>query len=880
MLSWALLACRAEDKEPPAHDVRKPLNAEIGGCTQIPSAGVCELAPGSRELALFVPAPEAEIRIDGKIATPLDTQRVQNGTRLRLRVPADAKQLSVASGSAGARVRLGASQVPARVGELRDLRKRGALAELATALDTWEAELGKSPADAVGCDHARLLGMRARLAFSRGESQKVDAFYERAVPALLACGRLSEAVDDAMAQAYNRYEHLRDFSGARASLARVEALARPYPWGAASIAYHQAFLAMRLGQLGQALAYLDVSERGAERLAAHDLRSISLQLRSWVLSILNRHEHAGEVMDAARVLNASAAPCERAALLTNLGWQRLLAQEAGHKTESARLPLSESVALLDAACTDRAYRSHALINLSRLDILEGSLDEAERHLKRAAAEAPDEAGAVAVALLDLRGRVLLKARDPRGALAVYEELSARARAAGGSLPMGALGRAKALLALSRKGDALAALEESEDELELQLATVSLGAGRESLSLGRGESAHLLVRTLVETGQLERAFVAARRARARLLWSLQRVTAFTGDLPPAQRHARERAITSYHQLRKSMDATAKDAWTLPKDELARADEAQREQRQRMQALLVDLFPALRARPASREVGDGELLLGIFPLGAELFVFLQDVRGVRVLRRDAEEPVDGLVAAVAPDLRRARAVSVVGPTQGSFARLHGATLDAGPLGLQRPISYALDVPRSAVTSHGSRALFVFDPRGDLKGARQEADWLKQRRAANTTTWLLGGDATRERVLAAFAGADLLHYAGHAAYDETTWWESGLTLADRSSLTISDILAAPQVPRHVVLAACATARARAAGHVATLGIAHAFIAAGADDVIATLDRVEDSLAFAFTRAYHAGEGTDAGLRLARASRELDAAGHDWTAFVRLVP
>ncbi|MBX3247781.1 MAG: CHAT domain-containing protein [Myxococcales bacterium] len=899
----------------------------------MPSEGVCELEPDARELTLFVPIREAEVRADGAALEPHASVELEGGLRLRVRVPAGSEALEIRTTGGLGRLALSTPRVPPRLGELHALRRSGALDALAAALDEWEATLDPS---ADPCDGARLLGMRARLAFSRNEPADVDTLYGASIPALLACGRLSEAIDDGLARAFNRSERLRDFAGARAVLDELEPHAGPYAWGAAWLVYQRALLSMRLGELGAALRQLDEAEARALRLDLADLRSSALQLRSWVLSLLGRHDHAASSADEALAYAPSDAPCDRATVLTNLGWQRVLALEAGRAhADDARAPLVAALALFDGDCPDPVKRAHALINLARLEISQGALQSAEALLRRASDDAPAGDGALEVALLDVRGRVHLDAGDAASALRVYETLSARLRAAGERLPIGALGRAKALLALGRTDEAIEALRESEDELDLQLATVSLGMGRDSLSLGREESAALLVRALVAQGRVDEAFLAARRARARLLWSLPHVASTFAELSPAERRARERLIASYTELRHEMDAAAKDAWTRPEDELAAAEELHRAHRRRLEALLEALFPAIRQPPAPLEPRPGELVLGVFPLGDELYLFALGADGLQVEHQPAhpqpahqparqqpahqqpahqqpahqqpahrqpthqqpthqqpahQQPaehqfaaasLEALLGPFADTIAAADRLSVIAPSGGPAAQLHRVALGGRPLGLTKPIAYVVDLPRATSRRREEGRLFVLDPRGDLGGAREEARWLRER--APTTardTWLLGHGATREAVLAALGDARLLHYAGHAVYEGEAWWESGLSLAGRSTLTISDVLAARAVPAEVILVGCGTARARPARHVATVGLAQAFVVAGADHVVATLERIEDRLAAAFSRAYHGGEGNDPAGRLFRAVVDLDERGLDWSAFVLLVP
>jgi CHAT domain-containing protein len=107
------------------------------------------------------------------------------------------------------------------------------------------------------------------------------------------------------------------------------------------------------------------------------------------------------------------------------------------------------------------------------------------------------------------------------------------------------------------------------------------------------------------------------------------------------------------------------------------------------------------------------------------------------------------------------------------------------------------------------------------------------------LIGRAADANAVADALRRVDLLHYAGHATVSGAGGWESALPLAGQTRLTLGDLLASPRVPTWVVLSGCETGRTAAVAPVATLGLAHAFLLAGARGVVATSRPVTDRTA-----------------------------------------
>lgn len=142
-------------------------------------------------------------------------------------------------------------------------------------------------------------------------------------------------------------------------------------------------------------------------------------------------------------------------------------------------------------------------------------------------------------------------------------------------------------------------------------------------------------------------------------------------------------------------------------------------------------------------------------------------------------------------------------------------------QRPAKRAGNRPAAP-----RRAAVLADSRGDLPGARREAEEIT-RRLGEGTTLELGGAATRA-ALTRGLDAELLHLAMHAEIDELG---GKLVLAD-GPLSALELAGSPRVPSQVVLATCGSAVSPPGAYSLALG----FLAAGADQVLATLRRIND--------------------------------------------
>ena len=194
---------------------------------------------------------------------------------------------------------------------------------------------------------------------------------------------------------------------------------------------------------------------------------------------------------------------------------------------------------------------------------------------------------------------------------------------------------------------------------------------------------------------------------------------------------------------------------------------------------------------------------------------------------------------------------------------------------------------------RMLVVENPTGDLAGAQNEGDQLAALYGANRgkVKTLKGADATRANVLAELTSGvhDILHYAGHADFVESSPESSGLVLRD-GRLTAADLLQLDTAPQMIFLNACESGRLRGppgasaldarkstfAGHV---GVAEGFLLNGISNFIGTYWPVDDIAALRFANVFYAG--LLAGKPLSLAMREARQAAksvnpRDWANYL----
>lgn len=201
---------------------------------------------------------------------------------------------------------------------------------------------------------------------------------------------------------------------------------------------------------------------------------------------------------------------------------------------------------------------------------------------------------------------------------------------------------------------------------------------------------------------------------------------------------------------------------------------------------------------------------------------------------------------------------------------------PLRFAASLREALRAPRRRAGAEGP--VFVADPAFDpgenprlerLAGAAQEARSIAAEYARARV--LADRAATAPAVTAALGRAGLVHYAGHAVFDDERPERSYLALAPQPGRPGSGMLTAGELARLdldsaplVVLAACRSVSAgqgRASGF---SGLAGALLAAGAEGVVGAAWEVDDALTrplmIEFHRAYRSRGAAASALRAAQ--------------------
>ncbi len=622
------------------------------------------------------------------------------------------------------------------------------------------------------------------------------------------------------------------------------------------VAYYRGLLAEREGDYRTALAKLQKAIEAAERVHIAEHQKAAEQMRALLLLKVGRSREAAEIFARLR-RDPPANPYDVADLLSNQGWAALLAREAGEVAEDPT-PLFEE-ALKTYAASQRTTpedRGNVLINLAFAHLQEGRLAEARDLLVQARELEPHPPLTHTQWGLDLKGRIALSEGRPAAALALYDDLEQLAVAAvspDGRL-RAALGRAQSQIALGNPAAALETLRQAGILLDGQSLQIPIEEGRETFVAMRQSIVGLHLKILLDQRRNAEALEVARHARSRVLRQLERGDRLA-SLPPDLRDQWTDLLLNYRKRRAALEERVKDDWKVPEDQLPQEKAARMAEAEAVKRLLDEAFQLLRGAGERKEEmppapRPGELILAYHPLPEGWVGFVADGKTVAVRRIElpadlrtlsAEELSRRLLQPFRGEIERAKRLRILASGPLEAVDFHALPFGGDVLLAGRPVVYGLDLPVLASTKPpGRHVLLVTDPRGDLPGALAETRAVRGLLEAGSHPWnteeLKNDQASAAAVLDRLPEADLLHYAGHGTFSGLGGWDSSLRLAQGTSLTLGDFLALDRVPAWVVLSACNAGQTSTETPIQSLGLAHAFLLAGARSVVASTRLAND--------------------------------------------
>ena len=165
----------------------------------------------------------------------------------------------------------------------------------------------------------------------------------------------------------------------------------------------------------------------------------------------------------------------------------------------------------------------------------------------------------------------------------------------------------------------------------------------------------------------------------------------------------------------------------------------------------------------------------------------------------------------------------------------------------------------------------PEPDLPFAQAEVEMIA---AILNTTPLTGKQATKAEVMKQMSSVGLIHIAAHGnestgeiALCPNPGWTSKFPQGKDYILKMSDVQAANLRARLVVLGCCYTGRGRILKGEGVVGIARAFLAAGARSVLVSLWKIDDEATMAFMKSFYQRlkEGETASVAVQQSMKSL---------------
>jgi tetratricopeptide (TPR) repeat protein len=884
-----------------------PLAVEFGGCATVKRGPVCALGKGARTVRIWVPGKKGEIRAaaDGATVALVEKERLEGGTAFEAAIPEGVHGLEVSRGSASWRLAIEEAQQDPVLIRAEALRTSGKLDEAEREVETGRSQIPASMQD-------RADALLARIALTRGQVERATLGLRQAARRASEAGRVSDAVRDLGALLYIQLRDNQDPAAARETLAQARPMLDAYPEGKGMVRYFEGLVAVGCSDVREALSAFRETIELSGRFGNNERRRVARQELAKLLGSLGRTAEAialqrsvlAELTPDSRDL-----PCNRAAYHVTLSWLTQLDQPlAGVVAAEAAMADARSgvTSLFDDArhaldqCPDPYSRRHELVNEALFALDQNDLRRARDRLSDLLAIHAGQSGELAVWEKGIAARVALAEGRARPALALFREQELIARATGfaeGRLHA-SVGAGRALLALHLPKEALRAFQAAEATLGELLEAVPLAEGRSEFLGLRDHGIRNLVGTLVDLGRNADAFRAARQARARVLRGAALAESLH-DLAPGDRERFEIAIARYRHDLAALDVRSAESWRKPVAEQTRFMEELASQRRQLRDQLDQALRGLtgqtkQARTTLRMPAEGEVQILYFPGNTGWLGFAASPKSVVVkalppinLAASPDEMARVLLGSFDRELDLASRVHFLPTGALQAIDLHSLPWRGLPLIGSRIVSYGLDIahlsrpPRAA-----GRALVVSNGTGNLKAAPKESSEVAAALARFSPQLLEGPAATRTNVLTLLPDASILHFAGHGGFAGVEGFDSALLLAGDARLSLTDVLALPRVPPLVVLAACEAARSAAASGTEGLGLAQAFLAAGAEAVVAPTRTLADETAgqlfSAFYGEYFGAGQLDPAKSLSRVQRMLlrQFPSFDWSAVRVLLP
>ncbi len=834
------ISLAASCNDPYSQKVSGSYDVKFAGCRQLKSKNTCFIKPDDFTKITFWIEPalgaEFSLLVDGK-KIPVERKDLDSGTRVYSRIAAGSRRLVLMNGDGNQffSLKLRSIRPCPQVDEARDLFSKGAPAKALVLLST--------AAQGSNC-RAKSAGAKGRLLLAMDKPTEAADYLRQAIELDVQDENMVARVDDTLTLAWILTFRKPSYTEAGRLLDELGSLIQERPELMASWKYYRGQLARENGDIRTAMELFSDSEIWARRLGLSRLLFGVVQALADCMQVLGREAKADALLQKLlQEESRNLSPCDLAALYTNQGWLRLRWHKDG---ADARAPLEKALILYRGKCSSREDEANILLNLSLVSLLRHDLDEAKVLLDKASAVQPEPGLLLDTWMSDIRGRLELENNRPGNALEIYKKMQRKTLPLSFSRWRSQVGKAKALRLMGRIDDSLDEYELAEGLLDRQVCLVPLSKGRTGFLGDKLSATSEFIDLLLKKGLKKKAMNAARRSRARALWAL--AAGRTGGKIQSLEKFRI-SMNRLQQLQEKIDTAASD--DLPAL-MAKIKSITTKARMALDHAWGISLPRLPNDDIASSYDSDTCFLIYHPL-PEGWVGFGYFDGKIIVKRLEFTPTDHttderlsrvLLEPFKKMIVSSGQVAVLPFGQLQHVDFHALALDGRLLSDWAPVVYPLDVPVPTPVVKQEQpfplALQVVDPSGNLPGARKVADSIEKSLLKNgwNVRRLDGTRAKRKSVLAELGQAGLFHFSGHARFGGLDGWDSSLVLYDKPGIGVADILASARVPRVVILAACKSGTAASSGPTG-LGLAQAFILAGAKVVVGSSRELDDETA-----------------------------------------
>ncbi len=717
---------------------------------------------------------------------------------------------------------------------------------------------------------------------------------DRLVEQGLRDGYWGDAMNFGMATGYYLTFRMARFDRAQSHLEPLHAEARRDPATAASTMNYLARLLEHRGRFSEAAVMYRWALRTGLRL--HDDGILTDGLGPYVkvltrLGYFDAAKYWSEVLQ--RHVQNNTSPHNRARLLEMLAQEWLQAKQQGYVGGLEPQPMFEE-ALAWMTANEPSISGATMLGLVELHLFERNPAEARRQLaelstllKRLETSKESEASRVAMTvdeqarLVALEVRVAVSSEAPAGVIdASLDKLDALAERAVDPHTrwLAALVRGEVLEGRGELFAAVAAYEQAEEVLDSLIPLAALGGSGEAADARHAEGRRRLLSLLLLQGQEADALCVARHGQARL----SQLAVSLGRMASSANADTQERLAEFNELRYRYEAMVEAKKEMPVDELQRAQEDARRLRELAQQLALELLPSPgvdAVRPTCDQLTPrrpGEMLLGLYPLGKDLLVFVSDDQGTthQTIEGMAGQPQAEQAERIAEVLRSqdervsaAERIRVLASHQFQAVDVHALPWRGSALIRNKPVVYGLELAPLAQRSPDatSKSATVLTDDTVVSSQVAEAAVARLERGYDEVSLLESAGSRPDAVRDVLTRTDHLYYLGHAYYAGTApgaerdgaavdvehlWppYPGGAASepafipvgTDAGRLEVADILMLERVPRTVMLMGCATGVSDLRASQGGFSLAAAFLGAGAHAVVASTRKVGRADAF----------------------------------------